>query len=798
MLATPVTPEFKWIYIWGLPHSESSVLLQWAKGRVGPAAHLQTDDAVHCTAHVAPNQDTNYEERFYAQASVQLTTDTMYWDPMRCAASVNLSACDCQLVCVCVCQLFDVPSSTPHISLAKGPEDCWKDLGSWVKLCRLATDWEDTSNPYVQYSPSLQVHSMSHLNKVPATPTVIVVRDCLSLLSHAPSSQKTEFPMVPDHVWAAHKYDVGLVKNCEPLIVTPKSGYRPRRAQYPLRKEAIEGIQPVFDSLLAAGVIVPCPNSPVNSPILPVKKYRPPPAPEEWRFVQDLTAVNAAVQPRAPLVPNPYTILSTVPPDATWFSVIDLSNAFFSVPVHPDSQFWFAFQFRGKGYTFTRMPQGYCESPTIYNQCLGASLASLQLQPGSALLQYVDDLLLCAPTKSQCTEDTITLLQHLATEGHKVSQSKMQYVQTEVAFLGHRISKDGKALSDKHIQAIQRAPRPVTVKELLSFIGLCSYCRAFVPNFSERVKPLNALSRSLSMSTRIQWTVETEAAFTDLKLALQSPPTLGLPDPERQFIQTVDERHGCMTSVLLQEHGGALRPVAYFSCKLDPVAAALPHCLRAIAAAEKAVVASRDLVGYSPLTLLVPHMVTAILHEQRTSHLSAARYIRYHTHLLGLPNVTVKRCNVLNPATLLPTPEEGDPHDCMAELSVSCSPRPDLMDQPLINPDLVLFVDGSASRDADTGRCKAGYAVCDSRGTVESASLPSNYSAQAAELVALTRACHLAANQSVTIFTDSSHLPHRRISSSGARWGQSILNTAGWALMANHACPRLFSITTPS
>ncbi|TWW79951.1 hypothetical protein D4764_10G0009810 [Takifugu flavidus] len=60
-----------------------------------------------------------------------------------------------------------------------------------------------------------------------------------------------------------------------------------------------------------------------------------------------------------------------------------------------------------------------------------------------------------------------------------------------------------------------------------------------------------------------------------------------------------------------------------------------------------------------------------------------------------------------------------------------------------------------ASRDADTGRCKAGYAVCDSRGTVESASLPSNYLAQAAELVALTRACHLAANQSVTIFTDS-------------------------------------------
>ncbi len=114
-------------------------------------------------------------------------------------------------------------------------------------------------------------------------------------------------------------------------------------------------------------------DSSVRTPIFPVKKIRDGGQPTEWRFVQDLQAVNAAVRRRAPLVPNPYTILSQIPQDATFFSVVDLANAFFSVPVDKNSQFWFAFEFDGKGYTFTRMGQGYCDSPTLYNENLSTS-----------------------------------------------------------------------------------------------------------------------------------------------------------------------------------------------------------------------------------------------------------------------------------------------------------------------------------------------------------------------------------------------------------------------------------------
>ncbi|KAI2644651.1 Gag-Pol polyprotein [Labeo rohita] len=202
------------------------------------------------------------------------------------------------------------------------------------------------------------------------------------------------------------------------------------------------------------------------------------------------------------------------------------------------------------------------------------------------------------------------------------------------------------------------------------------------------------------------------------------------------------------TSVLLQYHGDRLRPVAYFSSKLDPAAVGLPLCLRAVAAAEQAVIASREFVGYSDLTLMAPHADTMILQEQKTSHLSTARSLRYHTILLDMPNITIKRCTTLNAATLLPTEGDGEEHHCcLTTLEQICTPRPDLSDMPLKNCDNVLFVDGSASKDPQTGQNKVGYAI-----TTE-LWLPESYR-QITQLRRLAN-CKLMKDQCVTIYTDS-------------------------------------------
>uniref|UniRef100_K7FJP6 Peptidase A2 domain-containing protein n=1 Tax=Pelodiscus sinensis TaxID=13735 RepID=K7FJP6_PELSI len=161
--------------------------------------------------------------------------------------------------------------------------------------------------------------------------------------------ESVELDQVPTSLWASHSNEVGKLLTAEPVRIRYKHGRPyPRVSQYPLSQEAEEGIAPVISSLLEQGVLIRT-QSVCNTPILPVKKEGKfdDQGRQIYRFVQDLRAVNQFVIPRFPVVPNPATILSSIPAGAKCFSVIDLCSAFFSIPIDKDSQFLFAFSYKG-------------------------------------------------------------------------------------------------------------------------------------------------------------------------------------------------------------------------------------------------------------------------------------------------------------------------------------------------------------------------------------------------------------------------------------------------------------------
>ena len=56
----------------------------------------------------------------------------------------------------------------------------------------------------------------------------------------------------------------------------------------------------------------------------------------------------------------------------------------------------------------------------------------------STFIQYVDDILICAPDKETCHKDSVKLLQILPKNGYKALQKKLQYCQEKVVYLSRQ------------------------------------------------------------------------------------------------------------------------------------------------------------------------------------------------------------------------------------------------------------------------------------------------------------------------------------------------------------------------
>ena len=194
------------------------------------------------------------------------------------------------------------------------------------------------------------------------------------------------------------------------------------------------------------------------------------------------SAVKDVMVPIHPLVANPYNVLAQVPENAKWFAVLDLKDTFFYIPVHPPSQYLFAFKWTNshsgqmKEYIWTILPQGFWDNPHLFNQALGKEQREICLKE-RAILQYVDDILICSPTMEASDENIIEVLNFLGTQGYRVSQKKAQISKQHVKYLGYIINSGRRQLSQDRKQTILGLSAPKTKKHLRTFLDMAGFCR---------------------------------------------------------------------------------------------------------------------------------------------------------------------------------------------------------------------------------------------------------------------------------------------------------------------------------
>lgn len=121
-------------------------------------------------------------------------------------------------------------------------------------------------------------------------------------------------------------------------------------------------------------------------------------------------------------------MLTKLSTELMYFTALDLKDAFFCLPLAAESQLLFAFEWenpstgRKSQLTWTVLPQGFKNSPTIFGNQLAKDLEQWERPSNEGvLLQYVDNLLIATKTKEDCLKWTISLLNFLGLNGYRVS-----------------------------------------------------------------------------------------------------------------------------------------------------------------------------------------------------------------------------------------------------------------------------------------------------------------------------------------------------------------------------------------
>ena len=109
------------------------------------------------------------------------------------------------------------------------------------------------------------------------------------------------------------------------------------------------------------------------------------------------------------------------------------------------------------------MPRGVHDSPHLFGQSLSQDLQNFNSFE-AVVLQYVDDILLCAETGKACSQASEDFLNFLAGCAYKASREKAQLCQQSVRYLGLIISKGTRAIGPERIKPILNHPLPMTLR----------------------------------------------------------------------------------------------------------------------------------------------------------------------------------------------------------------------------------------------------------------------------------------------------------------------------------------------
>ena len=340
--------------------------------------------------------------------------------------------------------------------------------------------------------------------------------------------------------------DIKLHDNAEPISVKT-----PRRVAIPLlpkvKKELVR---------MQQNDIIVSENEPTDwcSPIVPVPKGE-----SDVCICVDLKRLNACVKRERYVLPTIDELVHKLR-GATVFSSLDAASGYWQFPLAEAASKLTTFITPFGRFRFKRLPFGISSASEIFQREMTALLEGIE-----GILIYQDDILVYGSSVEEHDKRLNAVLDRIIASGLQLNKRKYQIRQKSLAFLGHIIDKDGCRPHPDKISAISSMSRPENVTEVRQFSGMINFLSRYVPNLSNIMAPINHL---LKKDSNWIWDVAQENAFQEIKAAISSPTILAYYDPNKPTVVQSDASSYGIGGVILQDHDGTYRPVAYASRSL--------------------------------------------------------------------------------------------------------------------------------------------------------------------------------------------------------------------------------------
>ena len=344
-----------------------------------------------------------------------------------------------------------------------------------------------------------------------------------------------------------------LVDTLEHTIDLIPGAKPPFRRNYRLSPLELQELRSQVTEFLDKGIITPS-NSPYGAPVLFIPKPN-----GKLRFCLDYRALNELTVKTRYQLPRIDDLLDAAR-GASYFSTLDLSSGYYQLKISEKDQPKTAFSAGPLGhYHWKVLPMGLTNAPTSFMRTMNQVF---EKYIGDFVLIYLDDILIMSRTADDHLRNLRKVFEILRKHRFKVKLSKCKFLEAQVKYLGHILSKEGIRADQSKIQTLLDWNFPENATGMMQFLGLANYFRKFIPNYSRLAAPLYHLTKKTVIFQKGE---EAQLAFEAIKALLTNPPLLAYPDPELPYELSSDASLTGCGAVLTQEG----RPVAYFSSKFS-------------------------------------------------------------------------------------------------------------------------------------------------------------------------------------------------------------------------------------